>query len=230
MKTRKKFNFSFFIAVLIMVVFLGFVILLEGNHFLLFSLVCLISSFIPFYWRFENSKIEAREITFLAVLTTIAAVSRVPFAVIPNVQPTSFVIITTGIILGPESGFVVGSTAALVSNMVLGQGPWTPWQMFAWGMMGMTAGFLKNTKFSKNKYLIAGFGFCWGFLFGWIMDLWYLIAYTYPIKVTSFIAAFTSTFYFDLLHSLSNLFFILVLYKTWSKIIARFKIKYGILE
>lgn len=81
----------------------------------------------------KNVKIRAREIVMIAVLATIAAVSRVPFAPLPSVQPTSFVVIVAALVLGPEAGFMIGSTAALVSNFFLGQGPWTPWQMFCWG-------------------------------------------------------------------------------------------------
>ncbi len=79
----------------------------------------------------------------ISMLSAIGAIGRVPFAAIPSVQPTSFVIIMSGLSFGGNTGFMVGSTAALVSNMLLGQGPWTPWQMFAWGMMGFTAPYLR---------------------------------------------------------------------------------------
>ena len=230
MKTKNTRGLSFLIAVIIILVFLGFIVVLNGQHYLLFSFICLLASCIPFYWRFENYDIQAREIVFLAVLATIASISRVPFSIIPSVQPTSFVIITTGVVMGPEAGFIVGSTSALVSNMFLGQGPWTPWQMFAWGMMGMVAGLLKDTRISENRYIMSGFGFAWGFIFGWIMDLWYLIAYIHPLSLGSFFITILGTVYFDLMHALSNVFFILLFYNSWRKITRRFKVKYGLLK
>lgn len=139
-------------------------------------------------------------------------------------------IITAGAVLGPESGFIIGSTVALTSNMFLGQGPWTPWQMFAWGMMGMTAGLLKNTPLVNHKYAMVLFGFVWGFVFGWIMDLWYLVAYINPLNFKAMLLTFLGTGYFDLLHALSNVFFLLIFYNSWKKTITRFKIKYGLLD
>lgn len=76
-----------------------------------------------FVLRFEWRSLDSRELVLLALLTAIAAVSRVPFAGLPSVQPTTFVIIVTAVVFGAESGFVVGAGAALVSNIFLGQGP-----------------------------------------------------------------------------------------------------------
>src|SRR5690606_16114673 len=106
----------------------------------------------------------AREMVILAMLAAIAAVSRVPFAGIPSVQPTSFVIIVTGLVFGAESGFLVGAVTAIVSNIFLGQGPWTPWQMFAWGLMGMSAGLLRNTWLMSTLWTKSIFVFAWGYI------------------------------------------------------------------
>lgn len=93
------------------------------QHYLILSLLCLVFSMLPFYWHFEMKRSEAREIVFLAVLATMAAMGRVAMAAFPDVKPTSFIVIVTALALGPESGFIVGSTAAIVSNLFLGQGP-----------------------------------------------------------------------------------------------------------
>ena len=105
---------------------------------------------LPFYIRFERKAFVSREIVLVAVLAAIAAVSRVPFSLLPSVQPTSFVIIVSAIVFGSETGFMIGATAAIVSNIFLGQGPWTPWQMFSWGMIGFIAGLLRNTFLMKS--------------------------------------------------------------------------------
>ncbi|ARJ71995.1 hypothetical protein LSA01_17410 [Latilactobacillus sakei] len=217
-------------AFLIIAVLLGLIIQLQGQYFLALSFICLVVSMLPFYWRFEKRQIRAREIVMIAVLATIAAVSRVPFAPLPSVQPTSFVVIVAALVLGPEAGFMIGSTAALVSNFFLGQGPWTPWQMFCWGMMGVTAGLISRFDWAHNKYWLCLFGFIWGFIFGWVMNLWYFIAYVNPLSLKTFIAAYIASFYFDLAHALSNVFFIYCFYQSWYRIIQRFKIKYGLLN
>ena len=107
---------------------------------------------LPFYIRFERKAFVSREIVLVAVLAAIAAVSRVPFSILPSVQPTSFVIIVSAIVFGSETGFMIGATAAIVSNIFLGQGPWTPWQMFSWGMIGFIAGLLRNTFLMKKLW------------------------------------------------------------------------------
>lgn len=190
-------------------------------------LLCIL---IPFFARFELRNIASREIVILAMLSAIAAVSRVPFAGLPSVQPTSFVIIITGFVFGAESGFIVGATAAIVSNIFLGQGPWTPWQMYAWGMMGMLAGLLRNTLFLRNIWLRSVFGFVWGIIFGWFMNLWIVTS-----NIENFSWEFLSGLYFasfshDLAHALSNVFFLGIFSVSWIKILERFKRKYGLLK
>ena len=205
-------------------------LLVSGKQYLLLSFIFLAMGMYPLYQRFERRKMTAREIVFIAVLATIAAVSRVPFAMLPSVQPTSFVIIVAAMILGKESGFVIGATAALVSNMFLGQGPWTLWQMFCWGLMGYTAGLLGKTPFLQEMWGRLVFGFIWGFIFGWIMNLLYVICFIKPLTALNFLKAYSASFYFDLAHALSNVFFLFFFSASWLKIIQRFQKKYGLLD
>ena len=217
-----------------LILFLIFTLVLSvaitDKYYLLVSFMFLIATMLPLYYRFEKKTIRAREIVFIAVLGAIAATSRVPFVMLPSVQPTSFVIIVAAMVLGSESGFVVGATAALVSNMFLGQGPWTPWQMFSWGMIGFTAGLLKDTLILKDMWSRLVFGFMWGFLFGWIMNLWYVVAYINPLTWFTFAQAYAASFYFDLAHALSNVFFLYFFSESWLKVIRRFQKKYGLID
>jgi len=186
-----------------------------------------------FLIRFENRRIEPRELVLLAVLASIAAVVRIPFASIPSVQPTTFVIMMSGLVFGAESGLIIGSVAALASNMILGQGPWTPWQMLAWGLVGWSAGLLQRTRFLNNPWGKIIFGALWGFLFGWIMNLWGLIAFTQQgsaISLETLILYFGASALFDSFHALSNVIFLLIFGNIWVKNLSRFKRKYGLLE
>ncbi|MNC38679.1 hypothetical protein D3C75_872980 [compost metagenome] len=166
----------------------------------------------------------------LAVLSAVAAVSRIPFAALPSVKPVSAIVILSAYVFGAEAGFIIGAVAALVSNIYFGQGPWTPWQMFAWGMVGLTAGWLRNTWWMKKKAGMLAFGFVWGFLFGWIMNIWYLISLPDAFSWGLVAAAYASSFYLDLAHALSNVFFLAVLAGGWTKVLKRFRKKYGLLQ
>lgn len=130
---------------------------------------------------------------------------------------------------GGEVGFLVGSLAALVSNVFLGQGPWTIWQMFCWGMMGYTAGLLRNTKFMKSIYGQIVFGVIWGFLFGWIMNIWYVLHFDISaFNFRSYLFSCVTSLRVDLYHAIFNGIFIAIFSKSWRKLFKRIEIKYGL--
>jgi energy-coupling factor transport system substrate-specific component len=203
---------------------------LKDSHYMLLSLVLLAAALLPLFIRLERRPLESRELVLLAVLSAIAAVSRVPFAALPSVKPVSAIVILSAYVFGAEAGFIVGAVAALVSNIYFGQGPWTPWQMFAWGMAGLTAGWLRNTWWMKKRGGLLLFGFIWGFLFGWIMNIWYIISLPDAFSWALVLSAYASSFYFDLAHALSNVFFLAILAGGWTQVLERFRKKYGLLQ
>ena len=97
-----------------------------------------------FFAGFEASRPALRQIMPTVVLAALAAAGRLLFAPVPSFKPVSAVCILAGAVFGRRSGFLVGALAALVSNFFLGQGPWTPWQMYAWGLVGYLAGVLAD--------------------------------------------------------------------------------------
>ncbi|MFC4617189.1 ECF transporter S component [Camelliibacillus cellulosilyticus] len=204
--------------------------LIWHRHFLIFSFIIMGIAVLPYVIRFERKAIEGRELVLLAVLGAVAAVSRVPFAAFPGVQPSTFVVIISGYVFGAETGFVVGALTALVSNLFLGQGPWTPWQMAAWGLIGMIAGWLRNTWFLKALWGKLIFGFLAGFAFGWIMNLWAIAGSAGFENIKAVLGFYALSFTFDLAHALANVFFLAVFSRGWIKILTRFKRKYGLME
>ena len=116
--------------------------------------VVLILVQIPFFIAFEMKKPKPRDLMPIAVLSVIGALGRAVFAVIPSFNPNSAVVIIAGMQFGPLAGFLTGSLSALASNMLLGQGPWTLWQMTAWGMMGCFAGVFQRTGIFKHRGLL----------------------------------------------------------------------------
>jgi energy-coupling factor transport system substrate-specific component len=217
------------IAIFIFVILVGFP-LFNTQHYLALSLLIMTASFVPFMISFSKKKILSRELVIVAILAAIAAVSRVPFASIPSVQPTTFVIIMAAIVLGPQSGFVVGTLASIVSNLFLGHGPWTPWQMYAWGMIGLTAGLLGNTWVMQNRIGRCIYGFIVGIAFGWIMNLWFVFGVIQELNWPAILAYYSTSFYFDLAHAIFNVFFLWIFSNSWLKIINRFKTKYGLFQ
>jgi len=140
----------------------------------------------------------------IGMLGTVSAVLRVPFAAIPSVQPCTYLIICTGYVFGPLPGFMVGAITALVSNFFLGQGPWTIYQMFAWGLAGVVAAYLRRLHL-KMRWLIV-FGVIWGYVFGAIMNVWFV--------------------WFDSFHAIGNAIFLGLLGRKTIIILERFRKKF----
>jgi energy-coupling factor transport system substrate-specific component len=181
-----------------------------------------------FFRRFEKAEISAKEIALIATMTTLAAISRVPFAVLPSIQPTTFLVMITGYVFGAQIGFAVGALAALVSNFFLGQGPWTLWQMLGWGVCGSMAALLAKREkgFNLKKFTVLA-AFC-GYLFGWIMNIWHWVGFVYPLNVKTFLATYVVSFPFDTLHVLGNIVFSVVLGQIFYTVLKRFQRKFRV--
>ncbi|HIE11987.1 MAG TPA: ECF transporter S component [Desulfotomaculum sp.] len=214
----KGTNWGFALLLLVAAVLLGF----SQQHWGLVSAGIVILGLVMLYWGFERSPVSAREIAVIAVLAALAAAGRIPFAALPNIQPTTFVVIVAGFAFGPRAGFMVGATAALVSNFFLGQGPWTPFQMFAWGLAGVTAGFLRTVRPQATRAEMCLFSFIWGYLFGIILTLWFWTAFVRPLNLQSFFAAYAAGFWFDTLHAVGNAAFYLLLGRQFTRILTRY--------
>jgi len=227
---EQRTRFVFIAVIAFFMLGMGYLSAVSDDRYMLVSVILVILSMLPFFIRFELRAMHAREIVLIAMLAAVASISRVPFAALPSVQPTSFVIIVSALVFGAESGFMIGAFAALASNMFLGQGPWTPWQMFGWGMIGFTAGLLKRWGWLDRKWALLAFGFAWGFLFGWIMNLWLVTGFIPERDWAAIAAVYAASFYFDLAHAVSNVVFLGLFASGWVKIMQRFQRKYGLLD
>lgn len=216
-----------FAAIILLLIYSA---LCSNGSYAVASFLFIILMLVPFYLSFETHRPQARELVPIAVLSAIAALGRVAFAFIPDVKPTSAVVIITGIAFGPEAGFITGATAAVTSNIFFGQGPFTPWQMFAWGILGFLAGILGKKKLLRGNITICIFGFLGAFLYGWIMDLWQVLGFVNPINIKAVILAYVASFYFDLTHAIATVVFLLLAAKPWLKILLRVRRKYGLIE
>jgi energy-coupling factor transport system substrate-specific component len=196
---------------------------MSANNLSLTSLILAVIVLVAIYYWYEKRRTSPAEIAILATLAALAGLGRVPFAAIPGFQPTTFLVLICGHVFGPLAGFLVGSTAAFTSHFFLGQGPWTPWQMLAWGLAGVCGGLLYRRKKAFPRYLFTGVGFIWGFVFGWMLNFWHWVSFVYPLTLQSFLATILAGVGFDFMHAFSNALFMLFLGPEVSVILKRFK-------
>ena len=156
----KKSNIATLLVFLLLIpatLFLGTKI--PGRSYYITGTLIILELMVPFVMAFEGRKPQARELVVIAVMCAIAIAARVAIP-IPNFKAIFAVIMLSGIAFGPEAGFMVGAISAFASNFFYGQGPYTPWQMMAYGAGGMLAGFcFAKGKLPQKPLTMAVFGF-----------------------------------------------------------------------
>ena len=165
----------------------------------------------------------------LATMIALTVVSRTFFMLTPSFKPVTAMVIICGIVFGPASGFMCGSLSATLSDFVFGIGPWTPFQMIAWGIIGYGAGIFSKNLF-KNKFLLYGYSAICGLAFSMVMDLWSVLAFETSFNLTRYLAIVLTSLPTTLIYIVSNIIFMFLLSKTMFQILQRVKIKYGITE
>ncbi|MGQ9543864.1 MAG: ECF transporter S component [Candidatus Bathyarchaeia archaeon] len=153
---------------------------------------------------------DSRRIALISALGATTAALRLPLTIVPNVQPCTFLIMCSGITLGPTSGFLVGALTPLISNLFLGHGPWTLFQLYSWGIVGFISGL---TRFNQETsvWKLSAVGAFFGYLYGLIMNVWFWQSFLYPLTPTTFMLAELQGLYFDTLHALGNMAFLSIL-------------------
>ena len=161
------------------------------------------------YYRLEETSLSTKELSFIAVYSTFAAVARIPFISLPGIQPCSYLILIVGYVFGPLIGCMIGANVAIISNLILGQGAWTVYQIIAWGLIGVVGGLLNRSKNkTPNRWVLSIIGFILGFIFGWIMNLWTWMTSTPSLSFNSFLIVSLKSFPFDLAHAIGNFLFL----------------------
>lgn len=209
-------------------VFLLLAVILSYKNINLSIILAVFSVILAVFIVFEKKDTGVDKIVIISILSAVASAGRVLFSSIPSVQPASFVIMITGIVFGAEAGFITGAITALSSNLLLGQGPWTVWQMFAWGLMGYVSAILYKILI-KNKFIFSIYGLIWGFIFGIIMNAWILFSGREGIfSIERAILINIASFPMDLAHGIFNLILILLFGTKFIKIFKRIAVKYDI--
>jgi len=155
----------------------------------------------------ESGPDSAKEIAIVATLGGAAAAGRVLFAAVPGVQPVTITAIVAGAALGLRAGVGVGMLAAFVSNFLLVQGPWTPYQMLAWGACGAAGALLAGVL--RSRFALAVAGFVLGLAFSAFMDVWEWFAF-WPHDWRTFLLVLGRGLPFDVAHAVGNVAIALV--------------------
>lgn len=205
---------------------------LNDRKYLFISLIIVIYSTIPFFMIFESRKPKARELVIIATLSAIAVAGRGAFFMIPSFKPVAAIVIISAVCFGGESGFLVGAVSMIVSNMFMGQGPWSPWQMFAMGIIGFIAGILFNKgwlKARRGSLCIYGF---WSvfIIYGGIMNPACLVMMSKRITWKGLLAVYISGVPVDLVHATATVIFLWIISKPMIEKLERVKVKYGLIE
>lgn len=182
-----------------------------------------------FFASFETSRPALRHIMPTVVLAALAAAGRMLFAPIPGFKPVSAICILAGVVFGRRSGFLVGALAALVSNFFFGQGPWTPWQMYAWGLIGYLAGVMADRGWFSHLPVLYAYGLLSALLYGLLLNGWYVIGFVHPLTLPAILLAFGAGLVFDVGQGVATVVFLAVLYAPWRRKLERIKTKYALL-
>lgn len=205
---------------------------LNDRKYYFISLLIIIYTMLPFVMVFENRKPQARELIVIAVLSAIAVAGRAAFFMLPQFKPVVAIVIIAGVCFGSEAGFLVGAVTGFISNFFFGQGPWTPWQMFCFGIIGFLAGILYTKGFLKKTRLsLCTFGgLTTFFVYGGIINIGSLLMFTAQLSWKALLATYISGFWFDIVHAAATVFFLLVISQPMIEKLDRIKIKYGLID
>ena len=204
---------------------------LYDQKYLFISLLVLFECMVPFFLVFEGRKPQARELVIIAVLCAIAIAGRTLFIALPQVKPVLAIVIISGAAFGGETGFMVGAVTMLVSNFYFGQGAWTPWQMFAAGIIGFLAGVLfKKGLLYQSRGVLCVFGFIVTVvIYGGIMNFSTLILTRTPVNFQTVTAYMLQGLPLDIIHGFSTLAVLFFLAEPMLEKLERVKTKYGLL-
>lgn len=213
------------------VMVLGMTVWNDRQYYIVSMLIILLSS-VPFVLKFESRKPQARELVVLAVMTALAVAGRGAFFMLQQFKPVVAIVIITGFAFGGESGFIVGACTGFISNIFFGQGPWTPWQMFGFGIIGFLAGvFYRKGILKRSLISICIFGGLSTFIiYGMLLDTASLFMFSSSVTWEALLASFTSGLVFNAIHASATVIFLLLLTKPMLDKLDRIKTKFGILE
>lgn len=215
------------LCLLIPAVVLCGMFLFPAKQYAWVSLCVALLSCLPIFLRFERKSVSTKRLILIASMTALSVLGRILFTPIPGFKPVTAMVVITALYFGGEVGFLTGSLCALISNFWFGQGPWTPFQMFSWGLLGLLAGLLADP-LKRSKILLAVYGVVSGALYSALMDVWTVLLADGYFNLSRYAATLVSSLPFTAIYAVSNLIFLLLFSKPIGKILERIQTKYGL--
>ena len=203
-----------------------------GRKYYFISLLILLECMLPFFLVFEGRKPQARELVLIAVLVALNVAGRAVFFMLPEFKPVVTMTILAGVAFGGETGFLVGAMTMLVSNMLFSQGPWTPWQMFAMGIIGWLAGVLyRKGVLRRGRLSLCIFGVIAStIIYGGIMNPASALMWTDEINWKIILSYYVTGLPVDLVRAIATFFFLWLGAEPMLEKLDRIKTKYGLAE
>lgn len=223
---RRKLSIALILLSVPLCILLGFTVFSDKSYAYL-SMLIVVLALAALFISFEKKDNSTRQLIVISVMCVLSIVGRLVFAVIPAFKPVTAIIILLSMYFGGEAGFICGAVTALISNFYFGQGPWTPYQMLAWGLVGLFAGLLAPL-LRKSIIITCVYGALAGIVFSLIMDIQTAMWYTNEFDFAVYATKIASSLPFTVIYAVSNLIFLLLLTKPIGKKIERLKVKYGI--
>lgn len=205
---------------------------LQDRKYYFISLLIILETMLPFFLIFEGRKPQARELVIISVLCAIGVAGRSAFFMLPQFKPVAAMVIISGVAFGGEAGFFVGAVTMFVSNMMFGQGPWTPMQMFAMGVIGFLSGVLFRKGFlRRSRFSLAAFGgLATILIYGGLMNPSFAMISQHNSTWQMLISSYIMGFPMDLIHASATVFFLWFFSQPMLEKLDRIKTKYGLVE
>ena len=205
---------------------------LDNKKYYFISLLILLECMAPFFLLFEGRKPQARELVVIAVLCAVAVAGRAALFMLPQCKPVMALTILAGVAFGGEAGFLVGAMTMLLSNLLFAQGPWTPYQMFAMGIIGFLAGLLfRRGLLRRSRVSLAVFGALAAIVvYGGIMNPVSALLWSQALNGAVLLTYYLSGFPMDLIQAIATFLFLWFAAEPLLEKLERIKVKYGLME
>lgn len=187
------------------------------------TLLVTVLSLLLFIAGFEKKQTGTRRMILVAVMVALSCAGRL----MPIFKPVTALTVLAALYLGREAGFLTGALSALISNFYFGQGPWTPFQMLSWGLIGFTAGLLSRS-LKKHRWALLLYGVVAGIVYSFIMDIWTVLWYNGTFSWGLYATALGTAIPYTIVYAVSNVVFLALFAKPFGRKLERIRIKYRV--
>lgn len=227
LKKAKKLISYLILCLAIPAVTVGGASLFGEKQYAWISLCVALLSCIPFFLHFEKKETDTKRLILIAVMVALSVLGRILFTPVPGFKPVTAMAVITAMYFSGEAGFMTGALSAVISNFYFGQGPWTPFQMLSWGVVGLLAGLLADS-LKRSKILLVVYAILSGVLYSFLMDIWTVLWADGYFNLPRYIAAIVSSARFTVIYAVSNVVFLLLFSRPIGGVLERIKTKYSL--